>query len=315
MHAAIVTRYADSPIYGARPEPVPGAGESLLRVEAAAITQLVKAQAAGRHYSMSEATHPAPFVPGADGVGRLPGGQRVYFAFPRYPHGSMAQFAVARDDFCVAIPETLEPARAAALANPGMSSWAALTRRAAFRPGETVWILGATGASGALAIEIARALKAGRVVAFGRGAEARAQTLIGRGADLYMPLDDAATLAERVAQEAAASAPDVILDYLWGAPTEAVMQGLAKAHLAKVCRWVQIGSLAGDPARVPAALLRASPVALLGSGIGSVPLPELVKAVGEMLAHSDRFNIDFERVPLAEVTSAWTRPQRIVLTM
>ncbi len=52
--------------------------------------------------------------------------------------------------------------------NPGMSSWAAFTERARLKPGETVLVNGATGASGRLAVQIARHLGAGRVIATGR---------------------------------------------------------------------------------------------------------------------------------------------------
>jgi hypothetical protein len=56
-------------------------------VTAAAISQVTKSRASGRHYS---ALGQFPFVVGIDGVGRLDNGQRVYFILPRMPYGSMA---------------------------------------------------------------------------------------------------------------------------------------------------------------------------------------------------------------------------------
>jgi NADPH:quinone reductase-like Zn-dependent oxidoreductase len=49
---------------------------------------------------------------------------------------------------CLALPDDLDDVTAAAIANPGMSSWAALEERARLRAGETVLVNGATGASG-----------------------------------------------------------------------------------------------------------------------------------------------------------------------
>jgi NADPH:quinone reductase-like Zn-dependent oxidoreductase len=313
MKAAVVSAYGSVPRCADFAEPTPGPGESVIRVEAAAITQLVRAQVAGRHYSMGPANHPAPFVPGAEGVGRTPDGRRVYFGFPAYPYGAMAERAVVAPALCVPIPETLDPARAAALANPAMSSWAALTRRARLAEGETVWVLGATGASGGLALEIARILKAGRIVAFGRGA-GREAGLRARGADHVASLDGD-DLVARVAAEARAAPPAVVLDYLWGPPATALLDGLLKAHISNACRWVQIGGVAGDPTQVPAGLLRATPVELMGSGIGSVPPPDLVASIGEVLRFADKLGIDYTTAPLGAVADVWTSKERIVLTM
>ena len=52
--------------------------------------------------------------------------------------------------------------------NPAMSSWVALRRRIEFQPGQSVLVLGATGNAGRLAVQIARHLGAGRVIAAGR---------------------------------------------------------------------------------------------------------------------------------------------------
>ena len=125
---------------------------------------------------------------GADGVGQLEDGTRVYFAFPRAPVGAMAERVAVRGDLTIPLPANLDDITAAALANPGMSSWAALTERCDFRPGESVLINGATGASGRLAVQIARHLGAGRIVATGRRAQ-MASALTALGADAFIPLE------------------------------------------------------------------------------------------------------------------------------
>ena len=153
MKAAVVRAFDRPPVYGEFDDPVPGSDEIILTVTAAALTPLVKTQASGKHYSSGSAL---PFVPGTDGVGRLPGGGRVYFAFPRAPFGAMAERTTVKSALCVPLPNELDDATAAAAANPGMSSWTALTLRAKFVSGETVLINGAIGAAGRMAIQIAK---------------------------------------------------------------------------------------------------------------------------------------------------------------
>ncbi len=135
MKAAVVRNFNRAPIYADFADPLPLDGEVLVNVTAAALSQLVRGQAAGRHYSSGTTL---PLVPGVDGVGRLADGTRVYFAFPRSPFGAMAERTVVKRSNTVPLPADLDDSTAAGAANPGMSSWAALTERAKFQPGETI---------------------------------------------------------------------------------------------------------------------------------------------------------------------------------
>src|ERR1700759_2269688 len=135
MKAALVLGPGQTPRYGDFAEPVAAAGESRVAVGAAAISQVVKSRAAGAHYSSSGHF---PFVAGIDGVGRLDDGRRGYFVMPGAPHGSMAERCVVPSAQCVAVPDELDDVTAAAIANPGMSSFAAYRERARLVAGETV---------------------------------------------------------------------------------------------------------------------------------------------------------------------------------
>ena len=86
------------------------------------------------------------------------------------------------------VPDDVDDVTAAAIGNPGMSSWAALTERAHFQRGENVLINGATGVSGRLAIQIARHLGANKVIVTGRNATS-IEGLAALGADVLIPLD------------------------------------------------------------------------------------------------------------------------------
>jgi NADPH:quinone reductase-like Zn-dependent oxidoreductase len=184
MKAAVVLGAGRTPRYADFSEPMPDADESLIAVTAAAISQVVRSRASGQHYSSSGRF---PFVAGVDGVGRLDDGSRVYFVMPRAPYGSMAERAVVASTHCLALPDALDDVTAAAIANPGMSSWAALEERARLRAGETVLINGATGASGRLAVQIAKHLGARKVIATGCNIEAL-KSVAALGADVTIRL-------------------------------------------------------------------------------------------------------------------------------
>jgi NADPH:quinone reductase-like Zn-dependent oxidoreductase len=237
MKAAIVRGDGQTPVYGEFSEPAPTEGESRIAVTAAAISQVVKSRASGAHYGSSGEL---PFVAGIDGVGRLDDGNRVYFIGPRAPHGSMAERTVAPSTQCLALPDDLDDVTAAAIANPGMSSWAAYTERARLKAGETVLVNGASGTSGRLAVQIARHLGAKKVIATARNAEAL-KAVAALGADLTIPLvEDQAQLQESLEQQFAQGV-DVVIDYLCGKSAERLLIAGAKAGKDAVpIRFVQI---------------------------------------------------------------------------
>lgn len=257
-------------------------------------------------------------MPGVDGVGRLADGQRVYFFLPRVPFGAMAETTVVQASLLVPLPDDIDDATAAAAADPGMSSWAALVGRARFAPGESVLVQGATGASGRLAIAIAKHLGAERVVATGRTA-ASVAPLLALGADAVIALDqppDDFAAAVRVQLERGI---DVVLDYLWGSPAAQLLAALtARGIPPRRIRYVQIGSIAGEILPFPASFLRSAQLELLGSGIGSVPTERLVAAIAGLMQAfvPARMHVAFETFPLDEVASVWNRSsdRRVVFT-
>ncbi|MFT3690822.1 quinone oxidoreductase family protein [Paenirhodobacter sp.] len=292
MKAAVVTGAGQAPVCAEFPAPSPEPGEVLVNVRAAAISPLVRARASGRHYSFDGRY---PFVAGFDGVGVLPDGRRVYFAMPRAPFGAMAEQVPVQAERCVPLPDGIDDIRAAALANPGMSSWMALRERARIQPGETVLVNGATGASGQLAVRIARHMGARRVIATGRNPEVLAQL----PADAVIPLSDQQALTEAVA-----AGVDVVLDYLWGPSARVILEAATHARPADhPCRFVQIGAISGEEIALPGSWLRSAAIELMGSGLGSVPMPRMLAAVREMLAAG--LDIPTRAVPLAEITPAW----------
>src|SRR5271156_3299048 len=168
MKAAIITAAGKTPAYGDFNEPIARSGEEVITVSASALSQFSKSRSSGSHYS-ADGVFPA--VAGADGVGRTADGRRVYFVLPEAPYGALAERSLVRSERCVPVPDGLDDTTAAAIANPGMSAWVALLERASLQPGETVLVNGATGTAGRLAIQLAKYLGAGKVIATARNAE------------------------------------------------------------------------------------------------------------------------------------------------
>jgi NADPH:quinone reductase-like Zn-dependent oxidoreductase len=311
MYAAVVHSFDAPPRYTTFADPVAAEGEKLVSVSAAGLHPIVKALAKGTHYGSSGEL---PFVAGIDGVGKLENGTRVYFGIARSPFGTFAKRSLAASWMCLPLPEAIDDVTAAGIANPAMSSWAALTARAKFVAGESVLILGATGVAGQLAVQVAKRLGARRVIAAGRNPKAleKLKTL---GADAIISLDqDQAPLVSAFRTEIAEAGVDIVLDYLWGQPAEIVLQAIAQKGLRKASariRFIQIGESAGKTIALSAATLRSSGLELLGSGFGSASLDQIRQALAEFfqLAAKEPFQFHAKALPLAEVETLWNHPE------
>ena len=309
MKAAIVKALGQTPVFGDFAEPLAGPAEDVIEVLASGLSPLTRGRASGSHYS---AGSQYPFVVGVDGVGRLKNGQNVYFLLPRSPFGGFAQKTVVAREHCLALPNGVDPIQAAAIANPGMSSWAALTERARFCAGETVLINGATGASGQLAVQIARHLGAKKIVATGRNANVLG-ALLEMGANEVISLESVDDALERQFAEHFAQGVDVVLDYLWGPVAERMLRAAAKASPeAKRIRFVQIGNAAGGEIAFAAPWLRSSGLELMGSGLGSVSLPGLIGAIDGVFraANAGALILPIKTMPLSEVEHVWNAKER-----
>lgn len=317
MHAAVLHVAGKPPRCEEFPDPTPGDGEVLIRVSAAAIKPVDKQMAAGTHYA---SPREFPVVCGMDGVGRLDDGSRVFFGGARRPYGAMAEQTVVRRAQCFSVPNGVDDVTAAAMPNPGVSAWLSLTHGAKLAAGETVLILGATGVTGRLAVQIAKILGAGRVVAAGRNEHAL-NTLRDLGADATIRLDkpdDELIAAFR--GEAGEQRFDVIIDYLWGRPTEALLHAITGNEFAigeSETRLVEVGESAGSTITLPAAVLRSTALTIRGTG-GTPSWDILADAFQQVMNSAARgaLRIETERVPLAAIEDAWNRDahsQRLVV--
>ena len=319
VRAAVVREFGPAPKYEEFPDPTASApDEELVEVLAAGLHPRVRSQANGSHYT---STDELPLIPGIDGVGRRADGSLVYFLLPDTAYGSMAERTVIDARRSISLPANADPVLLAAAMNPGMSSWVALQRRVEFVAGQSVLILGATGSAGQLAIQIAKHLGAGQVIAAGRGAD-RLAALAALGADATI---DLAADADFVAAELSAKAGnvDVVLDYLWGAPAKAAIVPVltGRDDRSRLLSWIQIGAIAGPDIEMPSAVLRQANIHFLGSGQGSVTAHGILEVLPSLVDEIDRgsFSIDAVATPLGDVEQVWNQSlgraiERIVLT-
>jgi NADPH:quinone reductase-like Zn-dependent oxidoreductase len=309
MKAAVLHAFGQFPRYEDFADPQATESEVLVRIKAASLKNIEKMMASGSHYDRLPAL---PCVCGVDGVGLLDDGTRVYCGGARPPYGMMAERTVVSRGWCLPVPEQVDDVTAAALPNPALSAWLALTWRAQLQPGETVLILGATGVAGQLAVQIARHLGAERVVAAGRNPRVLT-TLRDLGADATIALDlSDHELTAAFIREAGPRRFDVVLDYVWGHPTEVLLEALTRHDVksaASRTRVVEIGEMAGPTIALPAAALRSSGLELYGSGGGSVPHEAIFETFPQVwaLTGSGKLRITTEPIPLADVERAWQR--------
>ncbi len=320
MKAAVVKELGHAPVYADFDEPTAGDGEVLLDVTAAPLSHVTRYRASGTHYSSAGSL---PFVVGLDGVGRQGGqlsGKRVYFLLPRAPFGSMAARTVVKAAHLVPLPDDIDDATAAAIAIPAMSSWAALKERTKIAPGQVVLVNGATGISGRLAVQVAKHLGAGKVIATGRDASMlNALAALGADATVSLLQDDVAL--DRTFETHFLDGVDIVLDYLWGGSAERLLAAAAKTSKdAKPIRFIQIGSSGGANISLPATTIRSSGLKLIGCGMGSIPFDCMLATIGQVFhaAVPHGLKIATKILPLAKIDDNWaiaTTATRTVFAM
>jgi NADPH:quinone reductase-like Zn-dependent oxidoreductase len=307
MKAAVLHEVGGVPRYEDFPDPVAGDGEVVLDVKAVAIENVDKAVYAGKHYTSARYVAELPVIPVFDGVGALPDGTIVGFANPRLPYGALAEKTVVTRELTGHLPEGVDPVVATVIgsAMTGMS----IKTAGGFVSGETVLVQGATGVAGKLSVQVARLLGAGRIVATGR-TDARLEEVRELGADVVINTSLPDDELVRAYAEARGDGYDVVLDYLWGRPTELLLRALTPESFAfgKPTRLIQVGELAGSSISLRAEVLRTSGVEICGAskGLDSELMGELFGRIVEW-TKAGELAFDVETVPLSEIETAWQR--------
>ncbi|HVC22591.1 MAG TPA: zinc-binding alcohol dehydrogenase family protein [Candidatus Dormibacteraeota bacterium] len=307
MGAAVVARLGSAPSFQEIQRPTPKADQVLIRVAAAGLNPIDLRIASGTFYGGAP---DVPYVPGSEGVGVVVDGspdlrgERVRFETVRGGSGALAEWTVAAPQSCLPLPSKLDTATAAGLGVAGIAAWICLVDKVQLKAGESVLILGATGAVGQMAVQIAKLLGAGRIVAAGRDPGALARTL-DLGADAVVTIAEQSP--ETVQQElldAAGGPLNVIFDPVWGHPLEEAIGATAPS-----ARVIHLGESAGSEATLSSAIVRGRQLTIIGHASPQTPWEMRARAFSEVADHAaaGRIHLSLEEIPLSEVSSAWHR--------
>lgn len=308
MRAAVVEAVGAPPSAAEFDEPAREEGTALVAVEAAPLNPVEIRVAAGRHPRQAQ----PPYVPGLEGAGtvvesaRLSPGTRVRFEGPALPgfgaQGTLAERAAVPEKSLVELPDEISDDLAAALGVVGITALLAL-ERAAPGGGERVLVLGATGAVGQLAVQLAKRMGAGRVVGAGRNAEGleRVREL---GADEVVELRNG-NLTEAF-EQAAGGQLDIVIDPLWGEPAMAALRAIATEG-----RLVNVGQSAGTDVRLPLEIVRNRQGAIHAISSGWTDLERKASAYRQLVEYAvaGRLTVHRDVMPLDEVANAWEQQE------
>ena len=293
MRAAVI------PEAGAAPELVDDhrepEGELVVEVTAAPLNPVDLSIASGRFYAGPPNT---PYVPGVEGVGRTADGGRVWFETGAgyIGDGSMAERAAVAPERMVELPDGVSDAVAGCLGVAGIAAWVPLANRACVDVGETVLVLGATGVVGQIAVQGARLLGAGKVIAAGRNAEKLEKLDV--DARVQLP-----TTADEL-REAAGGLIDVVIDPLWGEHAATATEAMNVNG-----RLVMLGQSAGQEATLDAGVVRGKALRILGHANAATP-PDVKQAAFQAMcdhAAAGELEVEYEEVPLDRIADAWER--------
>jgi NADPH:quinone reductase-like Zn-dependent oxidoreductase len=292
MRAAILRSVGGDPEVGSFDDPTPSDGHVVLDVSLAGVNPIDIRLASGQLGAPR-----VPSVVGLESVGTLDDGSRVYCGASIPPFGSWAQRTLIDAERAFPVPDAIDDELAIALGISGVAAWLPLEHHAKLRPGESVLVLGATGTVGRIAVQAAKLLGAGRIVAAARDAAALGE-VEGLGADAAVVLgrgDDAQALLR-----AAGDGFDVVIDPLYGAPFEGA---LGATRLG--ARLVTIGESAGPEAVVSFRALQGRTHIAHGNGHLAFELVRDAYAKLTELAASGRITVAIERFSLDDAVRAW----------
>ncbi len=231
MKAAVLHDLGRAPRCEEFAEPAAGPGEAIVRVLAASLKPIDRQLAAGSHFA---SPRELPVVCGADGVGELADGTRVFFGGPRRPYGAMAERTVVPQGFCFPVPRGMDDATAAVLPNPGSVGAAFAEQPREDGEGRDGADPGRDGSYGYDRCTNCKIAGGGAGDWGGTGNVEALGKLRGLGADATIQLDQPEEeLKKAFAREAGEGGFNVVIDYVWGRPNRGASCG---HHAHGICR-------------------------------------------------------------------------------
>ena len=203
------------------PMPEPGEGEALIQVRAAAINPSDIGNVAGRFKNTTLPRTPGRDFAGVVVKGKHHEGEEVWGSSPTLGillDGSHAEYVVAPAETLSAKPKSLSMAQAAAIGVPFITAWASVARAAQIQAGETILIVGAGGAVGQAAIQIANWKQA-----HATGADVTSDPIPGTESVINTAAED---LREKVMELTSGKGVDVVFDTVGGSMFEPALRSL-----------------------------------------------------------------------------------------
>jgi NADPH:quinone reductase len=201
--------------------PEPGEGEALVRVKAAGVNPSDIGNVAGRFTKTTLPRTPGRDFAGVVVKGKQHEGEEVWGSGPRLGivrDGSHAEYVVVPEETLSLKPKALSMAQAAAIGVPYITAWVSLVNAGQIQAGETVLIVGAAGAVGQAATQIAN-WKQARVI----GAALTSDAISGTVAVVNTKNED---LRERVMELTEGKGVDAVFDTVGGALFERALRSL-----------------------------------------------------------------------------------------
>ncbi len=262
MRAALCRSYGtpEDLVIDELPDPVPGPGQLLVRVHAAAVNFPDVLLIAGKY----QIRIPAPFIPGSELAGEVMvagdgapfrPGQRVSATTPT---GAFAEQAVLDAGSVSLIPNGVDFASAAAFGVTYRTAYHALRSVAAVTPGDWVVVLGAAGGVGLAAVDLAVVMRA-RVLAAASSPE-KLELCRQRGAQATVDYDRE-DLKTRI-RELTGDAARVVVDPVGGSYSEPALRALARGGT-----FLTLGYAAGTIPSIPLNLVLLKGITIRGMEI------------------------------------------------
>ena len=222
MKAIEITQYGAPEVLrvGERPDPVPGAGEVLIRVTASGVNRPDVLQRTGNYPVPPGASD----IPGLEVAGTIAGGDAEAMKAAGFMQGDRvcalvagggyAELCVAPVAQCLPVPQGLSDIEAASLPETFFTVWSNVFDRGRLQKGESFLVQGGTSGIGVTAIQMAKAMGAGQVIATA-GSDDKVQACLKLGADAainYRTQD----FSEEAKKLTDGKGVDVILDMVAG---------------------------------------------------------------------------------------------------
>ncbi|KQW00406.1 NAD(P)H-quinone oxidoreductase [Rhizobacter sp. Root1221] len=253
-----------------RPDPVPGAGEVLIRVAASGVNRPDVLQRKGFYPVPPGASD----LPGLEVAGVIVGGDAAAMAAAGLKAGDRvcalvagggyAELCVAPVGQCLPVPQGFSDIEAASLPETFFTVWSNVFDRARLQPGEVFLVQGGTSGIGVTAIQLAKAWGATVIATAGSDDKCRACADLGADHAINYRTHDFVAEAKRITE---GRGVDVVLDMVAGDYVAREIQCLAEDG-----RIVIIAVQGGVDAKIDAGLVLRRRLVITGSTLRPRPL-------------------------------------------